>query len=69
MAKKQMVNFQKLKVPKLTDDINEIMLITTKCRDFGFESKKERMRDPSEKTSPNFIPGTITLEDKNIIFR
>ena len=38
-----LVDFQKLKVPPLTDDVNEIMLITTECHDFGFKSKNKQI--------------------------
>ena len=36
-------DFQKLKLPKLTDDVNEIMLIKPKYCDFGFESKNKNI--------------------------
>ena len=38
-----LVDFQKLKVPKLTNDVNEIILTTTECCDFCFESKNKKI--------------------------
>ena len=55
-----LVDFQKLKVPPLTDDINEIMLITTKWRDFGLKSKNRRLYNSQDE--PKLLTGNWYMQ-------